>query len=462
MMFLVWCGVHAIHRLSSTPWSLQPVHAKQARRTETPRLSSTVSAIPTWSELESVVPTVYRIDGVATGFQFYRDDDGWCPQCEQVWLTLELKGLHYEHRSVHYDQGASSCRPRASPLPVKALPALQLQNGRVLAGVSSHIVRALDALAPEVCPLWHGHGVDAREVTRMATALHTTLPSIARRCERAEYLFVDDRSALPAPLPRETFEAALDATEALLCQHAAHGPFFCGARVCAADIMWAPFLERYAAQLPCLHSGLQPRNSPRWPRLASWYAAMDAIPAYACRVKGNDASWRKVLSRPPWWPTGWAPPTLVPPRLGTGDVATDGTPCAGVVPAGIEPADIHVLWRDYARSRQEVALSPALQAVAVIVANRQAIVDDARRRPMVYGRVPFVHDAFSAEQIETALRTLASLLTAAADDRKWRRAPATPAVKEVAAYLDERLCVPRDMGAPPAAEVHRVRVRLEQ
>ena len=50
----------------------------------------------------------------------------------------------------------------------------------------------------------------------------------------------------------------LDATDELLAEHG--GPFFVGG-FSAADVAWAPFLERYAAQLPCLHK-VRPRPIP--------------------------------------------------------------------------------------------------------------------------------------------------------------------------------------------------------
>eukprot|EP00964_Phaeocystis_antarctica_P112789 scaffold76899_cov84-Phaeocystis_antarctica.AAC.1 len=67
---------------------------------------------------------------------------------------------------------------------------------------------------------------------------------------------------------------------------AAGGPFFAGASFSAADVAWAPFLERcaaplswYAAQLPCLHKGLVPRDPSRWPCLAAWCDAMGPYPS---------------------------------------------------------------------------------------------------------------------------------------------------------------------------------------
>ena len=93
---------------------------------------------------------------------------------------------------------------------------------------------------------------------------------------------------------KSTFEKTLADTDDLLTQ--TEGPFFAGSALTAADIAWAPFLERYRYQLPCLHAGLEPNDTTTYPNLAAWYKAMDAIPEYACRVKGDASSWRKVLT----------------------------------------------------------------------------------------------------------------------------------------------------------------------
>lgn len=65
-------------------------------------------------------------------------------------------------------------------------------------------------------------------------------------------------------------------TDELLGQTATDGPFFAGAQFTAADIAWAPFLERYAHQLPALHEGLVPRDASKYPSLAAWYEAMES------------------------------------------------------------------------------------------------------------------------------------------------------------------------------------------
>jgi glutathione S-transferase len=112
----------------------------------------------------------------------------------------------------------------------------------------------------------------------------------ARPSSRAAFLFQYNGE----PLWRSTFEKTLEETDQLLASSSSSGPFFCGTGISAADIAWAPFLERYRYQLPCLHEQLEPDNSNNYPNLAKWYEAMDKVPAYACCVKGDPASWRKV------------------------------------------------------------------------------------------------------------------------------------------------------------------------
>ena len=65
----------------------------------------------------------------------------------------------------------------------------------------------------------------------------------------------------------------------------------------AADIYWAPYLERLNAYVPTLHRGLKVRSGV-YDAITEWFDAMDArVPAYACRVKGRAATWQQVLAQ---------------------------------------------------------------------------------------------------------------------------------------------------------------------
>ena len=113
-------------------------------------------------------------------------------------------------------------------------------------GESLDLVEALDEKFPDSPPLWPPPGVDAGAVNRMVSAWKGTFPRSSRPSSRAAFLFGYDGD----PLPLSTFKQTLKATDELLGEHS-DGPFFCGAAVSAADVAWAPFLERYAAQVEC-------------------------------------------------------------------------------------------------------------------------------------------------------------------------------------------------------------------
>jgi len=143
------------------------------------------------------------------------------------------------------------------------------------------------------------------DVINKARQFQNIFPSKSRPSSRAAFLF--DWGG--EPLWKSEFESVLSETDALLGSSC--GPFFCGESFTAADIAWVPFLERYAAQLPCFHDGLNPRDATTYPHLNKWYEAMETtVPAYACRVRGNPSSWRKVLTMAGYG-NGGVPPAVV-------------------------------------------------------------------------------------------------------------------------------------------------------
>ena len=130
------------------------------------------------------------------------------------------------------------------------------------------------------------------------------------------------------------------------------------------------FLERYRYQLPCLHEGLEPDDANNYPSLAAWYDAMDKVPVYACRVKGDAGSWRKVLKMAGFGNAGF-PPTI-----------------QGNIDSRIETVEFELarqsidldVWRDYASTRSYVADTPQKEAAAVMQSLLAVIDTDARER----------------------------------------------------------------------------------
>lgn len=377
----------------------------------TPRCASS------WADLEerlpsSLVPEPRLIDSVLKPEKpnleghlvLFRERNGWCPYSERVWLAMEAKGLEYT--TVLVDNYGS----RAAWIGGQT-PQVQWPSGR-RQGESLDIVKALDEEFPDTLALWPD-----KEVTELVNAFRSTFPKQTRPSSRAAFLF-----SWNGPVFRSEFEKTLDKTEELLGKHG--GPFFHGKQISAADCAWAPFLERYAAQLPLLHSGLRPYDPSRWPRLGAWYEAMDAeVPAYSARVRGDEDSWRKVLAQAGYGNAG------VPPDLVEED-AEHPQPAVGA-------------WATYAAQRPFLAPTPAEEAAARIVRNREALAKDAMAQGV------------QQSEVDEGLRAVAAaLLEDSPPD-------ASSSMAAVAAYLDDRLCVPRDMGLLPAKTIRQLACGLK-
>ena len=97
---------------------------------------------------------------------------------------------------------------------------------------------------------------------RPSARVRAAVPPGARRGRRRA------RAPLPRTSPRRS--SAL----------AAHGgPFFLGARLTTADVVFAPYVERMNASL-FYYKGFALRDARARPRLAAWFAAMEAEPLY--------------------------------------------------------------------------------------------------------------------------------------------------------------------------------------
>ena len=116
---------------------------------------------------------------------------------ERVWLALEAKGI--EHTTVLIDNTGHGRRPSWYS---GTTPQIRWADGKTQ-GESLDLVRELDVRFPATPPLFEASGVDAA-----ISAFRRCFPRNARPSSRAAYLFSYD-----GPLPRSTFEAALDATE---------------------------------------------------------------------------------------------------------------------------------------------------------------------------------------------------------------------------------------------------------
>ena len=285
------------------------------------------------------------------------------------------------------------------------------------------------------------------EVINKTRAFQQIFPRGARPSSRAAFLFRFDGE----PLWKNEFEKVLRETNDLLAETTA-GPFFCGEKMTAADVAWAPFLERYAGQLPCLHNDLNPKCDETYPHLAAWYGAMEEmIPEYACRVRGDPSSWRKVLTMAGFGNAG------VPPLVST---RMDDENVKESAPLALQEVEKQqAVWDKYAATRPYVASSAGQEAASVLIRNRELIVKDVAKRVGVKSNI---FDLPSNEKdLDLAMRSLACVLC---DDRYDKdtveECKNDSYVKAIALFLDERMCVPRDMGAMSAACIKRLAASL--
>ena len=354
----------------------------------------------------------------------FRERHGWCPYSERVWLMLEVGNVAYDEIRIDNTGGV---RPSyfGGQTPQMRWPGQSRPQGE-----SMDLVNKLDQ---EYCG---GVFQSADDRVQSVVSQFRNIFPRARPSSRAAFLFQYNGE----PLWKSTFAETLEKTDLLLSQTV--GPFFCGNALTVADIAWAPFLERYRYQLPCLHAGLLPDDASIYPHLAAWYQAMDEkVPAYACRVKGDASSWRKVLTMAGFGNAGLPP-----------DVSAT---MKDRIAVELEQADAIVnsaSWKDYASTRPFLASNPAAQAALVITRNRKAIVADLLKRKSA--NLPS-----DESDAEAALESLAQLLLGNIHVQDLQSS-VRKTVGASASFLDERMCVPRDMGAMSAASIKKLSLEL--
>jgi glutathione S-transferase len=365
----------------------------------------------------------------------YRERHGWCPYSERVWLALEHCNVPYD--TIRIDNTGPGQRP---PYFSGQTPQMRWPEGKIQ-GESMDLVR-------EVNDRFGGDLYPSADVSITVEKFRKIFPSKSRPSSRAAFLF----GWSGEPLWKSEFERVLSETNELLSE--TDGPFFNGKSFSASDIAWAPFLERYGAQLPCLHEGLNPRDASKYPHLNNWYTAMETtVPAYACRVQGNPSSWRKVLTMAGYGNAG-VPPDVI-------DRMDDFNAEESRPQSEEERVMEQKLWDDYRSSRPWLALTPSAEAGKTLLNNRQAIVKDTlKRATSLEGKgIPLDED-----NLDCVMRALATILIyGTSADGKYdelehasAEAASVNGVYAFARFLDERMCVPRDMSSMSAAAIKRL------
>lgn len=415
--------------------------------------SSTGGGPPSWTELERRLPSslvpgpaVYGVGGDAIPDDadlrgktvLYRDANGWCPRCEQAWLALEVKGIDYVTVLVDgggEGDGGAGCYDN----PGTVLPRVAWPDGTVHVG-SGDMLPFLEKVE-EVSPPGSSSPAFFPDISAAVDIVRTSIdrrfdgvmPRYTRPSGTAPYVYRVDKAAEEGEVvQRFKYQVTLEEIEEMLEEYD-DGPFIAGRGITAADIFWAPFLERFVAHLPLLHDNLQPRSA-QYEAIQDWYDAMDALPCYSCRVKGRGETWRRVLR-------------AHHPDLDLTDASAAEPPIDVPTKKSFKPDKI---WSRYADEKPYLASTPAGEAAARIVRDRDTIAEAAST---ACGAA-----RLSDESADAALRELCDALVSSdggdPDAVAMAAAKLSGDAREVAAYLDGGgggiWEVPRDIGVLPA------------
>mmetsp|Transcript_32008 Transcript_32008/g.48684 ORF Transcript_32008/g.48684 Transcript_32008/m.48684 type:complete len:426 (-) Transcript_32008:134-1411(-) len=393
--------------------------------------------VPTWSELETLLPSCtilepsfYHHEGndesdLNGKLVLYRDEDGYCPYSQQLWLALEAKNLDYitvlVPSGLAYNNNGEDL----------SMPKLKWPDGTIQSGANS-IPAMLDKIQIEF------PSTDTIDFyPSVSASVNVAKSSITRRFDGVmprntipssltPYLLripSDDNKPRPkwdmfadedGPyVPQRKVKVTLEEIEEILEEYNA-GPFFLGNAISAADLFWLPFLERFVAQLPLIFPDVQqPRE---YELIDEWMAAIEEqLPCYACRIQGCETTWQRLLIA--------SFPEL---KRNIKDQSSS---------LDWKNTDV---WKRYASIRPHVADGgPAQEVAAHIVRNRDTILS-----------------RYSSSVKEEGLREACAVLANPRYDDT--ESVSKDAVQVLTFLRDEVLMVPRDIGVLPAKALQAV------
>ena len=238
---------------------------------------------PSWPDLEkrlpssvAAAPAIFDAATVSAPCRQNRAlprSQRWC-FAERAWLALELKRIDYATVLVDSDYSDTPCEPGS-------LPRVQWSDGTTHDG--SQIIDILERLEveqpqpPNLFPTVSTVTDIVRDSFGRFDALmprYTKLSSLAPfvfvyKIQRTGKFMLED--ALPGEIvPQDKYTVALEEIDELLGEYSydendtqregeanRYGPFIAGATITAADIYWAPFVERLAAFVPLIYEKIR-------------------------------------------------------------------------------------------------------------------------------------------------------------------------------------------------------------
>ena len=218
------------------------------------------------------------------------------------------------------------------------------------------------------------------------------------------------------------------------------GNYLCGKDVTATDMIWAPYLERYAIQLPLLFPNdkrCNPRSS-TYEEVAKWYTTMERqLPAYSCCVQGDERHWRRCLEK------------AVTIRNNERAVSNDQKAVLPLVPEKFgywmkKNPKADKLWEEYSSTRPWLGDSPLEEVALYLIRNQNEIITAA-----------VLSLDMKEDSVDEALREVIHLLLSDSSESS-SKVELSDKARQVAMFVSEMIQVPRDLSYIPALALGQV------
>ncbi|MBW4596573.1 MAG: glutathione S-transferase N-terminal domain-containing protein [Brasilonema angustatum HA4187-MV1] len=368
-----------------------------ARRVRRPGQSPSTAPIP--SSLHKLPPDT------APPVLLYRDTNSWCPFCERVWFALEEKEIPFETEFIdltHKPKWYTDLVPTALVPAAKIEGELVYESKDILYALEERFGSSLLPVDPEENAVAKQLIEDA-ETGGFLSAAHKFL-----RASTAEY---DELASLQAAI-----EAKLDELEEALAKYP--GSYFVST-FSLVDIIYSPHLDRFAANLP-VYRGYHIKGNARFPRINTWFEAINQRPAYH-RVKSDNITNNLLVRR----------------RFGLEPVGN---------PLPLSPADSQ-------------SIQYRAEAAERLSDNREVAIGDILKNSGVQALAIDGDTSAVKEAVDLHLRLLAEYLingngAPLPGGRTGGKEGIDPIVAAVGAitlaYVRNRICAPRDMSAGAA------------
>ena len=205
----------------------------------------------------------------------YRDQAGWCPYCQKVWLLLEEKQVPYKIEKVPMRSYGDKPKWFLDKVPSGLLPVIEL-DGRMITE-SLVIMQILDETFPDrpLLPAADGELARANSLLKLERELFGWWCQLTFR-----------PSGPFGGGSQQGFEECLDKVEAALGgadPSSPSSPWLLDVPhggPSLVDLQYVSHVERMAASV-LYWKGLDIRNQmDRWPRLERWFRAFESRPAY--------------------------------------------------------------------------------------------------------------------------------------------------------------------------------------